>query len=111
VPAIYYFKLVGVAGLFLLDSLGSLIWVLMMVADILQFSLLDELKMLTVPAGASAAMAAITFAIGHFLGPSMLSVAIQVFIAIPVYFSFVVIMTEGKFVNEAKDLLASARRK
>ena len=111
VPAIYYFKLVGVAGLFLLDSLGSLIWVLMMVADILQFSLLDELKMLTVPAGASAAMAAITFAIGHFLGPSMLSVAIQVFIAIPVYFSCVVIMTEGKFVIEAKDLLASARRK
>jgi hypothetical protein len=34
-----------------------------------------------------------------------------VFIAIPVYFSCVVIMTEGKFVIEAKDLLASARRK
>jgi O-antigen/teichoic acid export membrane protein len=111
VPAIFYWELVGVAVLFLLAAIGSLVWVFLMAADILQFSLADELRMLTVPVAASAIMAVVAFGVGTLMGTTLLSLGSQIVIAIPLYFACVFIMTRGEIVKEAKGLLASARRK
>jgi hypothetical protein len=111
VPAIFYWELVGVAALFLFGAIASLVWVLLMVAEILRFSLADELRMLIVPMAASATMAAVTFGVGTLMGATMQSLGIQIMVAIPTYFACVFLITKGEIVKEAKDLLASARRK
>jgi O-antigen/teichoic acid export membrane protein len=111
VPAIFYWELVGVAALFLFGAIASLVWVLLMVAEILRFSLADELRMLIVPVAASAIMAVLTFGVGILMGSTMLSLGIQVMVAIPAYFVCVFLMTKGEIVREVKALLASARSK
>jgi len=110
IPAVLYGKLAGVALLLLLNGLGSTVWVFLMVADILDFSLLDELKMLAVPIVASAVMAALCLGLGILMGVTLLSLIIQVVVAIPTYFVCMFLLTRGGIVKEIKDILASAKR-
>jgi len=111
VPAIFFGELVGVAALFLVAAIVSLVWVLSMVAEILRFSLADELGMLIVPTAASVVMAAVTFGVGTLMDVTMLSLGVQAMVAISTYFACVFLMTRGEIVKEAKDLFASARRR
>ncbi|MCJ7517373.1 MAG: oligosaccharide flippase family protein, partial [Methanomassiliicoccales archaeon] len=111
VPAIFYGELVGVAALFLVAAIVSLVWVLFMVAEILRFTLADELRMLIVPAAASAIMAVLTFGVGILMGSTMLSLGVQILVAILAYSVCVILMTKGEIVREVKGLLASARSK
>jgi len=110
IPAVYYWKLVGVATLFVLIGLVSSIWVFLMVADILKFSLLTEFRMLYVPIIASAAMATLSLGVGSLMEVSLLSLVAQTAVAIPTYVVCVYLLTKGEVVKEVKDLLASARR-
>lgn len=110
IPTIYYWKLDGVACLFFLTGLVSTIWVFLMVADILKFSLLIELRMLYVPIIASAAMATLTSGVGFLMGVSLLSLVTQTVVAILIYVVSIYLLTEGEVIREVKELLASARR-
>jgi PST family polysaccharide transporter/lipopolysaccharide exporter len=109
IPAVYYWKLVGVAILFVLIGLVSTIWVFRMVADILKFSLITELRMLYVPIIASIAMVALSLGVGSLMEVSLLSLVAQTAVGILTYVVCIYLLTKGEVVKEVKDLLASAR--
>jgi O-antigen/teichoic acid export membrane protein len=110
IPAIYYWKLDGVALLFLVTGLGSTVWVFLMVADILDFSLLDELRMFVSPIIASAVMAALCLGVGLLMGVTLRGLAVQVAVGILTYVVCMFLLTKGEIIKEGKHLLASARK-
>lgn len=110
IPAIYYWKLDGVALLFLVTGVGSTVWVFLMVADILNFSLLDELRMFVLPIIASAVMAALCLGVGLLMGVTLRSLAVQVAVGILTYVVCMFLLTKGEIIKEGKHLLASARK-
>ena len=110
IPAIFYWKLIGVALLFLATGLGSTVWVFLMVAEILDFSLLDEFRMFVSPIIASGVMAALCLGVGLLMGVTLLSLAVQVAVGILTYVVCLILLTKGDVINELKHLLASARK-
>ena len=110
VPAVFYWNLNGVALLFLATGLGSTVWVFLMVADILDFSILDELRMFVSPIIASAVMAAACLGVGLLMGVTLRSLAVQVAVGILTFVVCMYVLTKGEIIKEAKHLLASARR-